>query len=289
MGSLLVLKRTRNLPDPRSGVKRRERDLRVGCGIGSATGRDACAKIALLALGAGDVPRETAAERAAIESRRVERVYSVLARIYDDSFDWALGPGRRRAVQRLAALPRDRVLEVGVGTGLSLPHYPSGCRVTAIDISGPMLEQARERARALAGLEVDLRRMDARELQFPDATFDRVLAPYVISVVPEPARVMAEIARVCKPGATVIVVNHFLSPRPPLRWFERWLTPISQWIGFRLDLPLATVSRTPGLRVVGVERVNLFGLWQLLDLRAEPAHGSMVGEVGLPALGRHGA
>ena len=89
--------------------------------------------------------RSSTADRAALESRRVEKVYSVLARVYDAGFDWALGPGRRLAVGRLPARAGERVLEVGVGTGLSLPHYPEGCRVTGIDISEPMLEQARER------------------------------------------------------------------------------------------------------------------------------------------------
>ncbi len=212
--------------------------------------------------------RSSTADRVALESRRVEKVYSVLARVYDDSFDWALGPGRRRALARLAVGPGDRVLEVGVGTGLSLPHYPTGCRLTGIDISEPMLEQARERAEEL-GRQVDLRRMDARELEFPDASFDHVLAPYVISVVPEPRRVMREMVRVCRPGGTVLVVNHFLGSRRVLRPFERLLTPATQWIGFRTDLPVEVVTESPGLVVDSVERVNLLGLWQLLVLRRQ--------------------
>jgi phosphatidylethanolamine/phosphatidyl-N-methylethanolamine N-methyltransferase len=89
----------------------------------------------------------------------------------------------------------------------------------------------------------------------------------VISVVPEPGRVMAEMARVCRPGGTVIVVNHFLSDGRFLRFFERLLTPASRWIGFRMDLPVATVVPTPGLDLVAVKRVNLLGLWKLLELR----------------------
>lgn len=210
--------------------------------------------------------RSSAAERAAIESRRVQRVYAALARIYDDCFDWALGPGRRMAVASLPLQPGDRVLEVGVGTGLSLPYYPAHCQVTGIDISEPMLDQARERAEALGREGVELRLMDAREIGFHDATFDHVLAPYVISVVPEPERVMAEIARVCRPGGTVLVVNHFRSDHAVLRAVERLLTPITQWIGFRLDEPIDSVTGTPDLDTVRIERVNLFGLWRLLEL-----------------------
>lgn len=210
--------------------------------------------------------RLTAADRAELESRRVEKVYAVLARVYDDCFDWALGPGRRHAIQRLPLSPGQRVLEIGVGTGLSLPYYPHSCRITGVDISEPMLVQARERAEAMGRSDVDLRLMDARELAFPEAAFDHVLAPYVISVVPEPHRVMAEIRRVCKPGGRVMVVNHFLSPNPVLRLIEHALTPASRWIGFRLDLPIESVTDTPGLRTVEIERVNLFGLWRLLHL-----------------------
>lgn len=213
--------------------------------------------------------RESTAERIAVESRRVERVYSVMARVYDGFFGWALGPGRRRAVRDLAIEPGEHVLEVGVGTGLSLPLYPSECRVTGIDISAAMLEQARIRLEEIGREGVDLRKMDARELLFPGGEFDHVLAPYLISVVPEPARVMAEMVRVCRPGGTIIVVNHFRSPSRFLAFFERLLTPMSQWIGFRMDLPIETVTQTPGARVVSVHRVNFLGLWRLVRLRRE--------------------
>jgi phosphatidylethanolamine/phosphatidyl-N-methylethanolamine N-methyltransferase len=216
---------------------------------------------------AGDsISRPSTAERAELDSRRVERVYATLAGVYDAGFDWALGPGRRRAVAALSIADGHRVLEVGVGTGLSLPHYPAGCRITGIDISEPMLEQAHRRADSLGLDRVDLRLMDARELQFGDATFDHVLAPYVISVVPEPRRVMAEIARVCRPGGTVAVVNHFGSAGRWSRRFERLVTPVTQWLGFRMDLPPSVVTETAGLSVRTIERVNLCGLWRLIVL-----------------------
>jgi phosphatidylethanolamine/phosphatidyl-N-methylethanolamine N-methyltransferase len=215
----------------------------------------------------GFMSRSTSADKLALDTRRVERVYTVLARIYDDMFDWALGPGRRRAVERLEVRQGDRILEVGVGTGLSLPLYPKGCELTGIDISEAMLEQARERAAETGPIGVRLRQMDAGDLAFPDASFDKVLAPYVISVVPDPAQVMAEMARVCRPGGTVVVVNHFLSDNPVLGLLERMLTPLSRWVGFRLDLPAGQVAGTAGLVLEGEERVNLFGLWRLLRFR----------------------
>lgn len=204
------------------------------------------------------------AQRIALESRRIERIYSILAGVYDQAFDWALGPGRKRAVSALEITPGDRILEVGVGTGLSVPLYPAACRLTGIDISPAMLEKARERLAAMGESGVVLERMDARVLRFPDASFDRVLAPYVISVVPEPERVMAEMARVCRPGGLVVVVNHFLHDRFPVRALERCLTPVSRWVGFRMDLSADVVTRTGGLELVVDERVNLLGFWRLL-------------------------
>jgi phosphatidylethanolamine/phosphatidyl-N-methylethanolamine N-methyltransferase len=213
--------------------------------------------------------RVQSAEYVADASRRVERVYGVLARVYDGFFDWALVPGRRHAVARLTPTAGERVLEVGVGTGLSLPLYPKGCEVVGIDISGPMLDRARARLRGLQQANVVLKRMDARAIAYPDGHFDKVLAPYVISVVPDPARVMAEVTRVCRPGGTVIVVNHFQSGFAPLAAVEHLITPLSNWVGFRMDLPVGTVTRTPGLTLIRTERVNLFGLWHMLEFRRD--------------------
>jgi len=203
----------------------------------------------------------------ALESRKVERVYSILAGFYDGFFGWALGPGRRRALARLDVEPGDRILEVGVGTGLSLPLYPASCQVTGIDISEPMLDRARARLEDLGRTDVDLRAMDARDLKFQDGSFDSVFAPYVISVVPDPERVMAEMVRVCRPGGRVVVVNHFQSTSRALGAVEKAITPWSCWIGFRMDLPVDSVTRTAGLRLDSEERVNLLGMWRLLVFR----------------------
>jgi phosphatidylethanolamine/phosphatidyl-N-methylethanolamine N-methyltransferase len=109
--------------------------------------------------------------------------------------------------------------------------------------------------------------MDARSLLFPDECFDHVFAPYVISVVPEPIRVMREMRRVCKVGGTVLVVNHFGSSNRWIHRVERLVTPVTEWLGFRMDVPLEMVTGTEGLEVTRIERVNLFGLWRSVELR----------------------
>ena len=130
------------------------------------------------------MPRSPALQKTEFDARRVERVYAVLARVYDEVFDRALGPGRVESVGALDCGPGDEVLEVGVGTGLSFSSYPEDCRVTGIDISFEMLRRARRRRDEHGRVDIRLEQMDARRLQFDDATFDRVLAPDVISVVP---------------------------------------------------------------------------------------------------------
>lgn len=206
-------------------------------------------------------------EEVALEHRKVVRVYGLLAKFYDEGFDWALGPGRRRAIEALALAPGARVLEVGVGTGLSFPLYPPGVHVSGVDVSDAMLERARLRLEALGRNDIDLRTMDAANLAYGDGTFDAVFAPYVISVVPDPRRVMDEIRRVCRPGGTVVIVNHFGSRSTIVRRVEGALYPLTQWLGFRLDVPVEAVTGTEGLELIRSERVNLLGHWTCLVLK----------------------
>jgi phosphatidylethanolamine/phosphatidyl-N-methylethanolamine N-methyltransferase len=213
------------------------------------------------------VTRPYAAAKALSETRDVERVYAGLARVYDTAFDWALRPGRLAAVRSLEMGQGQRVLEVGVGTGLSLCSYPRDTEVTGIDISEPMLKHARLRAREAPAGPIAIHRMDAQSMSFEAAAFDHVIAPYVISVVPDPGRVMAEIARVCRPGGTVVVVNHFVHEDRLLRYLESWATPLTRTIGFRLDTRAQIVTDAPGLTVQSIRAVNLFGWWKLVVLK----------------------
>lgn len=201
------------------------------------------------------------------EMEQVERVYSHYAGFYDILFDRVLDPGRKQAVELLGLKEGDRVLEIGIGTGLSLQYFPSCGSITGIDISNAMLEETEEKVSQLGLRNVELYRMDASRLDFPDDRFDKILIPYVLSTVPHPRRVMDEAIRVAKPGARIAILNHFGSRFRLFRGVEKILTPLTRRIGFRLDCPISTVSCRGDLQIERERRVNLLGLWRLLLCR----------------------
>ena len=214
-------------------------------------------------LGASDAATRTLSV-AAVENDFVEGVYEKLASVYDLFFGPTLHPGRLRAIDRMAIQKGDRVLEVGVGTGINLNLYPRNCHVTGIDFSPPMLEKARERVDRFGLPHVRLLQMDAANLKFADGSFDIVYAPYLISVVPDPVRVAREMRRVCRVGGRIIFLNHFLSPNPVLSRVERLISPLTVHIGFKSDLDLPAFLAQAELRPVSIEKVNLAKIWSLV-------------------------
>jgi phosphatidylethanolamine/phosphatidyl-N-methylethanolamine N-methyltransferase len=193
------------------------------------------------------------------------RTYRLFSGSYDIVFGPVFHPGRKDAVRIANDRPGQRILEVGVGTGLSLPHFRLDSRVTGIDVSAEMLAKARRRAerRRLTHVE-GLHVMDAENLEFPDSSFDAVLALYVASVVPNPARFAAEMRRVCIPGGTIVVVNHFTSENLLLRLIEKRLGRLARHIGFHADFPFDMFQEDSQLSIREVRRSNLFGYWKLL-------------------------
>lgn len=200
-----------------------------------------------------------------MELRDTIRTYRLFSGSYDIVFGPVFHPGRKEAVRIANDRPGQRILEVGVGTGLSLPHFRPDSRVTGIDVSTEMLAKARSRAERLRLAHVEgLHVMDAENLDFPDNSFDAVLGLYVASVVPNPARFAAEMRRVCIPGGTIVVVNHFTSDNPLLRFMEKRLAHLARHIGFHSDFPFDTFLRESCLSIREVKPSNLFGYWRLL-------------------------
>lgn len=200
----------------------------------------------------------------------VRDAYRRYGRRYDLVFGAIFHHGRRTAIDKMDIQPGEHVLEVGVGTGLSLPEYPAGVHVTGIDLSPDMIELARDRVEREQLANVTLAEMDASDMQFDDASFDHVVAMYVLSVAPEPEKVIEEMRRVCVPEGQLFVINHFRHDNPLVGTAEKALAPLSRWVGFRPDFGLDEFVERNDLDVLEIRRVNLFGYWKLLRASRAP-------------------
>ena len=200
----------------------------------------------------------------------VKAAYRRYAGIYDAVFGPMLQPGRKALLKALGCRSGDRVLEVGVGTGLALPMYPRDVRVTGIDVSHEMLERARARVarRGLKNVEA-LLEMDAERMSFPDASFDKVVAMYVVSVVDHPAKLIEELHRVCRPDGEIFLVNHVHSRNPVMGALEKGLARFSDALGWHPDFELEQIPADIG-QVTEVSRVAFF--WKVMRLRNGVMH-----------------
>jgi len=199
-----------------------------------------------------------------MDAAKVERVYSSYAKVYDHIFGKIFRDGRQHAVRHLTLAPGERVLEVGVGTGLALPFYPRSCEIVGIDLSDGMLEKCRERIEEFGLHHVAVMRMDAAVMEFADNSFDAVMAAYVVTAVPDYRKVMMEMIRVCKPGGRIILLNHFSNGNPLIAAIEKVISPLCKQLGWRTDLSLASVLDGTHLTVIHKQKVNPFRIWHLV-------------------------
>jgi phosphatidylethanolamine/phosphatidyl-N-methylethanolamine N-methyltransferase len=179
----------------------------------------------------------------AMERHQVAEAYGRWAPVYDIVFGPVFSRGRRSAVDAAERIG-GRILEVGVGTGLSLDHYARSNRIVGIDISEPMLDKARERVKRLQLDNVEaIALMDAEQLTFPDASFDVVVAQYVVTAVPDPERALDEFVRVVRPGGEIILTSRIGAETGFRGTLEKWLMPVTSRLGWRTEFPWARYER----------------------------------------------
>jgi phosphatidylethanolamine/phosphatidyl-N-methylethanolamine N-methyltransferase len=209
-----------------------------------------------------DIPRPE------LDKDMIEKAYARWAPVYDLVFGAVFEHGRHAAI---AAAERvgGRVLEVGVGTGLSLPYYSSAVRLCGVDISEPMLRKAQQRVAELGLRNVEaLSVMDAEHLEFPDASFDVVVAQYVITTVPNPEATLDEFARVLKPGGEIVLVSRVGAEAGLRRALERWFAPAARKLGWRAEFSFERYAlwaqNTNGMRLVERRAMPPFGHFSLI-------------------------
>ncbi len=202
-----------------------------------------------------------------LNNKTIERLYHTYSGIYDIVWGKLFESSRAEAIRHLDIRPGHRILEVGVGSGLTLPFYPRHCDVMGIDISSKMLAKARRRIQGLDFGNMTLKRMDASHLDFEDDTFDAVFAAYVITVVPDPEKVISEIRRVCKRNGRIVFLNHFESDNPVLSMIERAISPFcAKRMAFRTDFPLSKLLEVEGLDMVRKRHMPPLNLWKIVEM-----------------------
>jgi phosphatidylethanolamine/phosphatidyl-N-methylethanolamine N-methyltransferase len=206
-----------------------------------------------------------------LDNHTIARAYARWAPVYDLVFGAVFERGRMAAIAAAESIG-GRILEVGVGTGISLPDYAPGNRLIGVDLSEPMLRKAQERVENHALANVDgVAVMDAQRLGFPDAAFDVVVAQYVITVVPNPEATLDEFTRVTRPGGEIILVNHIGAEAGLRRAFEQWFSPVARRLGWRPEFPWARLAhwaeRHGAVELIERRPMPPFGQFSLVRFR----------------------
>ncbi|MGH7828417.1 MAG: class I SAM-dependent methyltransferase [Candidatus Binatia bacterium] len=192
------------------------------------------------------------------------KLYSDFAPLYDRIFGKIFYNRLEQVIEDLEIPPGASVLEVGAGTGTSFPAYPTHCEVTGIDLAPDMLARARQKIQENGWSHFRVVEMNALNLDFPDNTFDYVMAFHVVTVVPDPIQMISEAKRVCKPGGKIVIVNHFTSDVPFLGFVTEALDPITRWLGWRTNLRLKPFIEATNLSVERIYKLSKTSLYTVL-------------------------
>jgi phosphatidylethanolamine/phosphatidyl-N-methylethanolamine N-methyltransferase len=189
-------------------------------------------------------------------------IYDFHSMFYDATFGRLVKRRIARAISHMNIAPTDRVLDLGIGTGVSLNYYPRRGRVIGIDLSSGMLRECRKKIEQRRLDHATVFQADALRLPFDDDTFDHVFISHVISVVSDPCRLVREAQRVARPGARIVIVNHFQSTNRFIALFEKWLCPLCTRLGWRSDLPLQDLVLRTGVQVDYRYKLESIDLWE---------------------------
>lgn len=211
-----------------------------------------------------NIYRKGAAGSVQPELESIKRIYAGYSTVYDIIFKRFFQPRIKHAIDEMDIRPGERVLDVGVGTGLSLPLFPRHARVVGIDLSQAMLAKAKKKIKELSLDHASVLSTDAMNLCFDDNSFDKVFISHVVSVVPDPYRLMAEVKRVCKKDGSVVLVNHFKSKNRAVESFERLINPVCKKIGWHNDLCMDEFLGRSGLLVKKRYMLRKLDFWHII-------------------------
>lgn len=197
-----------------------------------------------------------------MQEASTKKIYDVQSLFYDATFGKLVSRRIARAITHMNIADEDLVLDLGIGTGASLNYYPNRGRIFGIDLSSGMLQQARKKIRDRGITNCTVFQADAMRLPFADNCFDHVFISHVISVVSDPVVLVREAQRVAKPGARIVIVNHFQSTNPFIAMIEKWLCPLCTKLGWRSDLVLQDLIRRTGAEIDYRYKLESIDLWE---------------------------
>ena len=197
-----------------------------------------------------------------MQEASTKKIYDVHSSFYDVTFGKLVKRRIEEAIRHMNIADTDRVLDLGIGTGASLNFYPNRGRIIGVDLSAGMLREARKKIVERNLDHATVFQADALRLPFGDDTFDHIFISHVISVVSDPIRLVQEAQRVAKPGARIVIVNHFQSTNRFLAMLEKWLCPLCVKLGWRSDLPLQDLVRRTGVQVDYRYKLESIDLWE---------------------------
>lgn len=197
-----------------------------------------------------------------MQEATTKRIYDIQSLVYDATFGKLVKRRVASAIRHMQIAETDWVLDLGIGTGASLPFYPRHGHIIGIDLSDGMLREARKKIRERDLRHVTLVQANALQLPFADNTFDHVFISHVISVVSDPVKLVKEAQRVAKPEARIVVLNHFQSPNRFIAMIEKWLCPLCTRLGWRSDLALPDLIRQTKMQIDYRYKLDTVDLWE---------------------------